>query len=210
MVPLAANRVVPATIAYVANTGNTSTSGLTTYNFTSQTLGGQYAIIGIGGGYATGGRTVSSMSANSVAGTFIAGVEGAGGAWNSRAEIWIVPNPGASGTISVTWSGAIGRMAVIVWAANHLRSATPTQTGSDSGSPIAASLTIAPGGIAVGVYQDNNGTDYSWTGLTKNFFAFYSDGTSAASTASASGFSGTISTNSTAGARSAMQLAAFR
>lgn len=202
-----------ATITFVSS--GTSTTDLTTYNFAGLTLGGAYAIICIYCGTSTSTRVVSSMSAGGQAGTFVLGVMNFASSFGARTEIWIVPNPGASGTVSVTWNGSVSRCAVSVYAASNLLSSTATDTDTSVVDPMTTSaVTINAGGILVAAAGTNDGALNTWTGATEDFDSGDFEGgqtASSASLASAAGSTPTVTCDPAgASSRRSMAVASFR
>jgi hypothetical protein len=160
----------PATVAFVR--GASSPSDLTTYSLASGDLGGDYTIIGVGGVAGSATRTVSSLSANSVSGSFVERQNHTNGSnFGLFSEIWIVQGAGASGGISVTWSGGMTACWAVVWAANKLLSSTKTHSGGSTASPGTFNLNISAGGIAVGLVGINSGSagSVSWGNLTTDY-----------------------------------------
>jgi hypothetical protein len=208
-----AGRRLPATVAYVSNTGNTSSADASTYTFTSQTLGGDI-LVTVGSGHLVSGRTVSSLTANGVSGVFVAGVEGFTSGFGHRSEIWIVRGAGASGSIVVNWSGGVIRCVVSTFQIGNVQSNTATATASSTSNPMSASLSVPAGGIIIGAGATSDANaDLTWTNLTEGFDSGNVEGGSyfgSGASAFASASSPTITFGPAGSGRQALILAALR
>jgi hypothetical protein len=179
-------------------TNLSSTSDLTTYTFSSVSLGAAAAdriiAVGVTGTAAAGAnRTVSSVTIGGVSATKRAA---AGEAANSPASIWaaVVPT-GTTGDIAVTWDNAMVRCAGEVW---RMTGAVETPLDSDAlatGDPMNLAVDVAAGGAVLGFACNQSGSGpggYGWTGLTGDHDATVETNTeySGASQSIASGQSG--------------------
>lgn len=153
-------------LTYVSN-ANQSTSG-TTHTYSSVAIGSAAHVIIAVIGNATVG-TVDSATVDGVSATV-----------TTRASDtphcgWIAianPNPGASVTITATFSASQARSAIVVWAATNLGSLTPHATDYDetlSSSVASVSLNVPAGGGATAITFNNALVTYdSWSGLTED------------------------------------------
>lgn len=201
-----------ATVTFTDESVNNA--NLTTYDFTSQALGSgttaDYIIVAIVA-ETLAARDLSSVTVDGQAATIVIGQNNIPLALDGICAIAIAPaTANSTGTISVTFTGAMVRCGIGVWRAKNLLSATPTDTGSDTGASPSDTLNISAGGIAVGVVKTTT-ADTTWTGLTERYDTVVEVtshcGADAAFASAQAGL--TISTDSSAGSV-AMALASFR
>lgn len=142
-------------------------TNLTTYTLSSLSFGTEAAdrqiVVGVFG--RTNSRTVSSMTIGGVAATQVVAGNNAS---NGPNDIWMAAVPtGTTGTVSVTFSGAMIRAAVAVW---RMTGANPTavSTGSDVGTDPSATINVPVNGGAVGFCNSAATTSNTWVGLTED------------------------------------------
>lgn len=163
-----------ATVDYVTTTN--SGSGLTTYTFTSVSLGAEggnrQIIVGISSSVGTSGRTVSSVTVAGVSATSLVFRDSGGGSSRISA-LWIANVPtGATGNIVVTFSGSMARAGITVYAGRNLTSNTPQATNNDAnttGAALTLSLTGTTAGFIVAQAMiQSSGETFTWSGLTRD------------------------------------------
>lgn len=209
----------PATVSYRASYA--STSGLTTYTFSTSDIGtaatGRRVIVGVTGYSTTAGRTISSATIGGNSATISAQFTDAGGAVNSQVSgiIILQVDTGTTADIAVTFSGAMLGAAVQVFAAYDLQSSTATGTIANGDSPPSGTINCDAGGIIVGcasTYAGSTAT-HTWAGITERVDAelVSQNSYTAASSAFSSAQSGlTVSSTPTANIASSMSVAAYR
>ena len=142
---------------------------LTTYTFTSRSIGAaeQSRFIIVGSGQRNSGQTIVSMTIGGVTASLIKRQVGASGF--NVVELWgaYVPT-GTTATISITWSSAIARCAIAVYRAVYLQSSTAVATYSSTADPMATSINVPDGGVAVAFSYGAANTTNTWTGLTED------------------------------------------
>lgn len=144
------------------------------YTFTSMSIGsGDYVVVCVVGnlGSAAGASSVS-VGANSA--TKVSGVAG-GSLGNYRvAEIWIASHPGGTNAdVSVNFPASATACEVATYAVSKIRSTTPTDTATDTGSAnLSLDCNVQGGGIIIGVAMYRTTVIFtdgsSWSGLTKD------------------------------------------
>jgi len=168
--------IVPATafdLAFV--TSAVTTSGGTSFTFSSQSLGAadatRYIIVSAGGQVAAD-NTISSITVQGISGSQVV-TSGDGG--ETRASIWIIAVPtGTTGDVVVTFSGTANNCGIAVYRMVGATSAIPTATASDNSitsNAESASLTIPTGGAGVGYFlMESTITTRTatWTNLTED------------------------------------------
>ena len=161
--------------ATVSNTANAvSITDLTTYTFSSQSLGtastSRKIVVGATGA-ATALRAVSTLTvAGNSASLVVAANENGLNFYNS--ELWQVDVPtGTTGDVVVTWNGGMIRGAIGVWAVYGALSAAHATATDINSSPLSKTLDIPAGGVAIGcALADTNGPGLNtWAGITKGF-----------------------------------------
>lgn len=163
-----------AAISFIAQTGNLSS--LTTYSFTSQSLGTPAAdrIIAVQittRKAGTGGLTVDNVTIDGVTATIVQKINAITNTDVVAIAYASVPND-TTGTISVTFSSAPARCTI----ANYQITGIGTNpTPSDNQNSVAAapsvSLNIPGGGVALMVALTAAPTTTTWTGLTEDYDA---------------------------------------
>ncbi len=158
-----------ASATYITNSSNTT--GLTTYTFSSLSLGSAYVDRAIVIGVAARASSIQTISSVTVGGVSTTPIYQNGGGTSSVAGFYIVAMPtGASGDVVVTFSGAMVRAGVVVWSVRHLQSLTATGTYALTGGSPTAAINVSAGGVALGlVYNTNNTSGVTWTGLNLDF-----------------------------------------
>ena len=155
--------------ASVTFTDNTvDGTNLTTYTFSSQSLGAdaptRKIIVGVVGVESLTGGVSSLTVAGVSASVVIAGANS-----DVHAEIWIADVPtGTTGDIVVTFSTAKDRAGIGVFRAVGLRSPA-SATASSVADPMSASLFIPSDGIAIGVAADANTNTNVWSNLAERY-----------------------------------------
>ncbi len=162
-----------ASVPSITETAHTETSVKTnSYSFAGLAIGtaavGRRVIVGCAASGA-GLTAVSSLTVGGVAATSVVSQTDTSSA--SVAALYIIQvDTGTTATVAVTFNAASSRGAgCVVWAAYNIAS-TPTQTGSSTASPLATTLNISAGGVAVGYAEayDASIPTYTWAGLTES------------------------------------------
>jgi hypothetical protein len=153
---------------------DSSSSDVSTYTFTSASLGTAGATRHIIVGFAAGqlGANLNAPNSCTIAGVsatlVISDPVGTGLSWR---QFWIAAVPtGTTGNIVLTRAGNMSSGAIVVWAAYDLISATAFATGTPgSGTPTAsANCNTSAGGIAVGFARGSSSSTFTWSGLTED------------------------------------------
>lgn len=157
------------TFAYLGSP-TPSTADLTTYTFSSQSLGDaagdRHIIVGVHSRSGSN-HTVSSVTVQGIAGTIVA-QQSNNTSSSSTAAIAIVAVPtGTTGDVVVTLSTGAVRCGVSLWRATGLASTTPVDVDSSTASNPTATLDTGDG-FAVGVANQFGTITFSWTGLTED------------------------------------------
>jgi hypothetical protein len=163
--PVAGGTITPSFLG-----SDTSAANLTTYTFSSKTLGTGLIVVGVTGVASSGGRTSTAMTIGGVSATkAIEAVHDTGGISHISA-IWYADVDTASGDIVVTFSVGIVR-ANIGWWLLEGAAATPTDTASDTiGSPVSGDIDIAAGGVAIGYASATTGiSSGTLSGVAEDF-----------------------------------------
>lgn len=197
-----------------------ATPGLSTYTFTSASIGtastGRVIIVGVGGSNVTvAAITITSVTIGGVSATEISDNR-SGQSYCGLYSLQV--DTGTTADIVVTWSGVMSACGIGVWAAYNLLSSTPTDTGTDSASdPLNTTIDVSAGGVVVAYTENYAGSTPSnvWTGVTEDFdkviraaaFAGQS-GASGAFTTSQTGL--TIDVNPSVFTNGILQVASFR
>lgn len=158
---------IKATVSLTDN--SVDTTNLTTYTFSSQTLGTAAAnrkiIICVAGNGGNAGA-VSSLTVGGISATNVIAVSDGG---TVQSEIWVADVPtGTTGDVVVTFSTAKARCGIGVYRAIGSQS-TANATASSTADPMSASLFIPYNGIGIGVAQDISTSTYTWTNLTEDY-----------------------------------------
>lgn len=157
--------IIPATIAFVANT--VDFVGRTVYTFSGHAIGTAAAnrtvIVGVGGN--ANNRAISGVT---IAGNPMTPVSGtANTAGTGTTEFFEFPlAAGTTADIVVTWSGAQQRCSIYVFEANGVG------TSNDSAidfNPNDVTLTVLEGGVVASIGINNDNRTNTWTGITEEF-----------------------------------------
>ena len=148
----------------------------TTYNLTPFDLGTEDAtrriLVAVGYGDGSETATLDSMTVNSVSASVLSGTHVRNG--TSNVAFWIADVPtGTTGvTISLTFSGAVARVAIGAYAI-YDAAGTASDTVTSTASPLSFSSIVKPDGAAVfaTAYKFNSTSGFVWTGLTEDFDA---------------------------------------
>lgn len=156
-------------LSFVTNA--VQTTALTTYTFSSQSLGvadaSRYIIVAAGG-LTIGGQTIDSITVGGVSATVVNTVLGT---QNARASMWIAAVPtGTTGDVVVTFSsGGSDNCGIAIWRLVGAISSTATDTqvdGTLSSSALSASLTIPTGGAGIGyTFVIVSNRTFTWTNM---------------------------------------------
>lgn len=151
-----------------------TTTGATTFTFSSQNLGtassDRYIIVGIGTRKAGTTGQINSVTVGGVSATIVGQTKATGDSNNSTAGMAIALVPtGTTGDVVVTMSEAFLRMGISLWSATSLSSITPTDSGTSNASDPTDNLNISAGGFAIGYSFAGSNVTATWTGLTENF-----------------------------------------
>lgn len=164
-----------AEIAFVPNPATIDTN-LTTYTFSSQSLGDAAAdrkiVIGVAG-YKNPAPSVSSMTVGGETASLVKALSGSSG--EQRIELWQADVPtGTTGAIVVTWSGEIARCGIgvvrIVGAGTGPSAASDTASNAAaSGANASVSLDVPENGVAVAAVMVGGNIRVSFSGLTEAY-----------------------------------------
>ena len=155
-------------IEYITN--STDTSNLTTYTFSSLSLGTVATdrhIVIAGAARSSVARTLDSITVGGVTATQNALRDTS----NSKAFLYIAAVPtGSTGDVVVSFSGGMLRCGVGLYRLDDLVSATAHDSGTSSADPTTFDLDIPVNGAAIGVSANfASGGTASWTGVTEDF-----------------------------------------
>lgn len=116
--------------------------------------------------------TTASITSVTIGGVTASQVVAATGTGGMKIELWQAAVPtGTTGDIVIVHPGTSDRDGIGVWAVYGAQSAA-NDTGSSTGvDPLADTLNIPAGGVAIGAAVNNDaGVDtYTWTNLTENY-----------------------------------------
>jgi hypothetical protein len=161
-----------------------STSNLTTYTFSSQSLGAEHAnrkiIVACSGRRATAQGEVSTVTVGGVSATLAVTRVSA----NDVVALFCASVPtGTTGDVVVTYATDQTESAIAIYRATNI-STTKTSSGSEvNEDPLSATIASIPANsILVGVAMVNTSATATWTGATED----YDDTTEAASVFGAS------------------------
>ena len=170
---------------------STDSTDQTTYTFASQNLGTEtsdrFIVVAIN---ATPAATPRSISSVTVGGVGASVVVGAGA--SVLTEIWKTPKvsdggpTGTSGTVVVTFSGAMFNAQVAIYAVKGANSSTAVTVVADAAPPLSQALFVPAGGVAIAAARAA-GTpgDTTWSGLSEDTDQLGDGGISRGSSASA-------------------------
>lgn len=165
LMPVIAASGQPASSATYVDT-QTDSVDRTTYTFTANLGAGTHCVIVICGRAASAGRSIVSLTADSVAGAEASFINSGSGLSNVIG-IWIVAAFGPAKTVVVQFSGAMARCGIDTYGVDRLLSATPTHANrTSSASPPSTTVNCEAGGFIIGG-ACNNGSSWSWTNLTE-------------------------------------------
>lgn len=130
----------------------------------------RYIIVGILARSGSTSTTISSVTIGGVAATAVTTLVIPGsGSGENLASIYIAAVPtGTTGTVTVVSNNSMARLAIVVWSATGLDSATAVATGTSSAAAPTASLAVRYGGFAVGVSYSQSTTSATWAGISEN------------------------------------------
>lgn len=197
---------------------------LTTYTYTSKAIGsalvGRIIIVAVDSPGNGSSRTISSVTCggvtmNAVASSF---VEGTGGAQFSPIGLFSLQvDTGTTATIVVTWSGAMSRSGIGVFAAYGLSSGTATAAATSTANPGTNSINVSAGGVLVAaacVFHTATAITFTWTNLTERYDAQFSSSnvghTGASDSFGSAQTSLAVTATATAFTAGAFTMAAFR
>lgn len=178
--PIAAP-VIPAVITQTAE-ASTSASG-STHNAGTQSFGAANAgkqVVVVAHGVGSAARTVTGVTIGGVSATQHAHIQNG----NNTVAIYSAAVSGASGAVSVSWSGTMERMGVVVYSLLNAQVSTLDTKTATTADP-SVSLNVAAGGAALAGAVTNANTGCTWTGLSEDIDAVFS-GSSTASRSMAS------------------------
>lgn len=172
MFPLPVVPPVPA-VASVSLTDHMVDAGNATgYTFSGRAIGAAAAdrkvVISVAIGNNAPAVTVSTLKLNSgaITATLVKALQINS---ESRLEIWqAVVTTGTTASIEITLNGTAQRIGVQVWAIRGAASAA-ADTGESTANPMTDTLSVAAGGVAVGVAITlGNTATHTWAGLTES------------------------------------------
>lgn len=169
------NAVAGRSTTVTATDSAFSVTNLTTYTFTAMSLGtaseNRYILVGISARSGTA-ETISTVTVGGISATQVIDFQDS----TSNAGLFIAAVPtGATGNVVVTFTGAMVRAAVGLWAVTGLRSTTPFDTATDGVSAYSAAIDIPARGFAVGIAFSHETGSLTWTNLTEDFDIFMND-----------------------------------
>ncbi len=162
-----------ASCSYV--TSAVSASDLTTYTFSSQSLGtaasNRYIIVAVMA-RAASSQTISTAT---IAGVTATQLIDFGATNTSNAGFLIAPVPtGTTGDVVVTFTGAMVRCAIGVYRVVNLKSITPVDTATSEATPLAGTVDATDGGFVIGaVFSGGSITGITWTGATQSYVTLF-------------------------------------
>ena len=153
-------------------TSAASSSDLTTYTFSSQNIGtaaeSRHVIVSVSSlADGLGSTSISSITIGGVAATVVVSQASGDGGFAGLA-IAAVPT-GTTADVVVTMSNLQGRMAVGIWAAYDLASATPVDTAASTADPASLNVDVQAGDVLVAAIYNNTNATATWTGATERF-----------------------------------------
>jgi hypothetical protein len=160
------------TYAYTANTSNAGSA--TSYTFSSVALGTAAAnrkiIVGTGSQENVDGTHINTLTVGGVSATELVAINDDAGI-DSQSEIWIATVPtGTTGDIVIVTNGGQDNMGIGVWAV-YGASSTAHDTVTSTADPQTGTINVPAGGVLIAIaYDRGGGSDYVWTGPTKDFF----------------------------------------
>lgn len=156
------NRV--ATVSFASSA--VSTADLTTYTFSSASLGtaasNRKIVIAVSGAVHTT-ATVSTMTVGGVSASLITGTKVRWPTSLYGLEIWQADVPtGSTGDVVVTWSNAQNRTGIGVWAV-YGAAAAAHATATDNSAPYSQAVVVPAGGVVIGAVWGGSPVSYTWT-----------------------------------------------
>lgn len=167
-----ASKPLDAVATFVSSAADAA--DLTTYSFAGMNFGAAFSgrvLIACFAGRSAGLRTFVSADIGGVAAASALTFQ------DSNSHVYIVSAPvptGTSGTVSITMSVGMVRMAVALYSVSNLISAIPTDVATAILSGGSLDVNILEGGFALGVAMAQTSTG-AWTGLTER--ALFTPGT---------------------------------
>ena len=163
-----------ATVSFTASA--VSATDLTTYTFSSQSLGTEAAdrkVVVV----AKAGANFADVSTLTVAGSSATLVKNQQTTEES-VDIWQVAlATGTTGDIVVTWSAATQFCGIGVYAVYGAAAAAHATAGSSSADPATATIDCPAGGVIIsGVIHRSTATTFTWTNLTERYDALVENG----------------------------------
>lgn len=150
--------------------GANSTSGLTTYTFSSQNLGAADAArqirVDIFARALSGNTTIDAVTVGGISATAVVQQFNASSASNVVGQFIVNVPTGTTGDVVVTFSGAQLRAAIALSSSTDLNP-TPTATYQSTDDPPTASVNVVAGGDCAGCAVTGAGATWSWTGITE-------------------------------------------
>lgn len=149
---------------------DSSSTDLTTYTFSSKSLGtavsGRRIIVTVSGRQST----VPSISSLTVAGsTATQVVQQTSSSGNARTAIYIVTlSTGTTGDVVVTWASGVQRCGIGVYSVTGLTSNTAHDTLTSTADPATGTIDVPDNGFIVGIGY-SNGVPNTWAGITEDF-----------------------------------------
>lgn len=189
--------IVPVTVTWASSAK--STSALTTYTFSSLSIGtasSDRKIIVNVHAEANGAGTalsVSSLTVDGISATLLVAFPTTDGSDRVAQEVWIASVPtGTTGNVVVTMAAGITRCGVGVFATTGA-SSTASATYTSTADPLSVSASCQSGGAIIGgAVAQGGSTSFTWAGITERYDevvggATYQSGASLAFTAAQSG-----------------------
>lgn len=163
----AAGGSAPVATTYLSN--SVSGSNLTTYTFSSVSLGtADKIVVGALGHSGNTGRTLSSVSVGGSGTTSLVQQTYEAGAQTIIASLWIVDRPASSGDIVLTFSGGMTSAGIIVYGVDNA-SSTANDTAVSTATPLTDTIDCEAGGAIIGVAAFSKvSTTTTWTGITED------------------------------------------
>jgi hypothetical protein len=159
-------------VAAVSRTANAvNASNLTTYTFTSQSLGAaagnRKIVVCVNCTHGSSGISVSSLTVGGVSASLVK-AQPANTETSYRTEIWQADvAAGTTGNVAVTFSSAPNQCGIGVYRVTGAKSAAHATAG-DNTSPGSETINVPANGILIGS-AGNNGGVVAWSGITENY-----------------------------------------
>lgn len=200
-----------------------STSGLTTYSFTSVSIGAASAtrrvIVLVHGRSGTSSRTISSATIGGIAATIDATITSSASGSTIAGIISATVPTGTTATVAITFSGSMFDAAIYPLALDNLRSVTPVDTATASATTgtsltTGATVNVEDGGYVVAFASYFANSTATWVGLTEYIDVYFNSAhnlTAAYAQPLASQINQTFTANfSISGIRQALAVASYR